>query len=174
MRIAKVSSTFLPSVGGGGVEWKVHHLATELTKLGHDVTIFTTHPKPQNKGIVQLSGEAPYQVVRCAASTRGFGYFGVTERLFKRAILRSHSSSGFDLVHTHHLWLATRIGLAVKDKTGLPVVATTCGHDIQVDEAMGYGIRLKPKFDRMVRQNLTEVDVVGSVCPATPRLRPVC
>ena len=163
MRIAKVSSTFLPSIGGGGVEWKVHHLAKELTRLGHDVTIFTTHPPPMNRGIVQLTSEAPYQVVRCATSTRGFGYFGVTERLFQRAILRSHSTSQFDLVHTHHLGLATRIGLSIKSRTGLPVVATTCGHDVQVNNAMKYGFRLKPKFDRMVRENLKAVDVVGSV-----------
>ena len=160
MRIAKVSSTFLPGVGG--VEWKVHYLAAELTRLGHDVTIFTSHLNLQKTGVMRLP-EQPYRVIRCSSSARGFGYFGVTEWLFKRAILRSHALNGFDLVHTHHLGLATRIGLAIKNKTGLPVVATTCGNDIQVYKAMGYGIRLKPRFDRMVRRNLKEVDVVGSI-----------
>jgi len=160
MRIAKVSSTFLPGVGG--VEWKVHYLATELARLGHDVTIFTTHPNPRKAEVMRLP-EQPYSVIRCCSSSPGFGRFGVTEWLFKRAFLRSHAANGFDLVHTHHLGIATRAGLAIKSKTGLPVVATTCGSDIQVNEAMGYGFRLKPKYDRMVRQNLKGVDVVGSV-----------
>lgn len=160
MRIAKISSTFLPGIGG--VEWKVHYLATELTRRGHDVTIFTTHPNPRKREVLRLP-EQPYNVVRCCPSSRGLGRFGVTEWLFKRAFLRSHASGKFDLVHTHHLGIATRIGVDIKTRTGLPVVATTCGSDIQVDKAMGYGFRLRPKCDRMVRQNLKEVDVVGSV-----------
>jgi glycosyltransferase involved in cell wall biosynthesis len=160
MRIAKVSSTFLPGVGG--VEWKVHYLATELARLGHDVTIFTSHPNPRKAEVMRLP-EQPYNVIRCCSSSKGFGRFGVTEWLFKRAFLRSHAANGFDLVHTHHLGIATRVGLAVKCMTGLPVVATTCGSDIQVNEAMGYGFRLKPRNDRMVRRNLKGVDVVGSV-----------
>jgi hypothetical protein len=81
MRIAKVSSTFLPGVGG--VEWKVHYLATELARLGHDVTIFTSHPNPRKAEVMRLP-EQPYNVIRCCSSSKGFGRFGVTEWLGNR------------------------------------------------------------------------------------------
>ena len=160
MRIAKVSSTLLPGVGG--VEWKVHYLATGLTRRGHDVTIFTTHPNPRKREVLQLP-EQPYNVVRCCSSSRGLGRFGVTEWLSKRAFRQSHAAGKFGLFHTRHVGIAARIGVDIKTRPGLPAVATTCGSDVQVDKAMGYGIRPRPKCDRMVRENLKKVDVVGSV-----------
>jgi D-inositol-3-phosphate glycosyltransferase len=53
--------------------------------------------------------------------------------------------------------------VVVKMLTGLPLVATTCGGDVQVLPEIGYGDRLKPRFDRLVRANSRRADVIGCV-----------
>ncbi len=160
MRIAQITGSFLPRIGG--VEWKVHHLSRELQTLGHDVEVFTTYP-----GALPLVPEMPvdhsYKVHRCAITMGGMGRLGVTNYLVSRAISREHRKRPFDVLHTHHLGNTTRIGIRVREKIGVPVVATTCGEDVQINEELSYGVRLDPEIEKMVRQNLVGVDAVGSI-----------
>jgi len=163
MRIALISGTFLPVVGG--VEWKVHYLASEYIKRGHEATVFTTRPEVTFKPI-PLPVHAEYEVVRCGIPLPGMGRLGVTEWLMRRAVLKHHARRPWDVLHCHHLGFPTRVGLGVKRRTGLPVVATTCGQDVQTVPELGYGDRLDPRLDRLARQNVRGVDIVGSISSA--------
>jgi glycosyltransferase involved in cell wall biosynthesis len=155
-----VSASFLPLTGG--MEWKVHHLATEYGKRGHDVTVFTCRA-PRAMKTTPLPAAPDYRVIRCSFQFPGIDRIRLSEFLFRRAILGHHRLQPFDVLHCHHLGLPTRFGVTVKLLTGVPVVATTCGGDVMVLPEAEHGDRLKPRFDRIVRFNLKHVDVVGSI-----------
>ncbi len=160
MRIGVITGSFLPNVGG--MEWKVHHLTEGYARRGHDVTLFTHRPRIL-PGPVRLPVAPSYRIERSSLPIPGFGRWGLTRWLFRRAVLRHHRRRPFDVLQSHHLGIPTQIADDVKRITGLPVVATTCGGDVQVLRELGYGERLDPRIDRLVRNNLKRVDVVGSI-----------
>jgi len=160
MRIAHVSATFLPIVGG--VEWKVHYLSQEYAQRGHRVTVFTLR-LPSGIPETALPSAPLYDVVRCGFPFRGAGRLGLNSWLLARAITSAHRREPFDVIHCHQLGPMAACSANVRQKTGLPVVVTTSGDDVNTIPAAGYGIRCAPRLDRMVRANVRRVDVVGSV-----------
>lgn len=160
MRIGLVCSTFLPSTGG--LEWKVHQLATEYTRRGHDATVFAGRPRVTLRAIA-LPVTPAYEVVRCGLPLPRIDRLGILGLIYRRAILARHRQKPFDVLHCHHLGMPTRFGVSVKEQTGVPVVATTCGADVMLHPESGHGDRRKPHVDRAVRYNVRHVDVVGSV-----------
>lgn len=160
MRIAQVSATFLPIVGG--VEWKVHYLSQEYAQRGHVVTVFTLR-QPGGIPDAPLPAAPRYRVVRCGYSFRGAGRLGVNNWLLARAILAEHRRDPFDVIHGHQLGPMAACCASVRRRTGLPVVVTTSGDDVNTIPSAGYGIRCQPRLDRMVRENVRAVDVIGSV-----------
>lgn len=163
MRIALVTGSFLPSVGG--VEWKVHYLATEYTSRGHDVHVFTVRP-PGHLSSVPMPVTPTYSLSRHGIHLRGMGRFGILDHLICRAIIREHRREPFDVLHCHHLGIPAKWGATVKARTGVPVVVTTCGDDVFAIPELNYGVMLEPRFDRMVRENCRSVDVIGSISRA--------
>lgn len=163
MRIAMVCGSFLPKIGG--LEWKVHHLATEFTHRGHDVTVFTVRPR-RTFAEIEIPVMPVYRIVRCGFPMPGIERSGVMRRIVARIIIREHRRQRFDVLHCHHLAGPTQWGLDVKARVGVPVVATTTGGDLQVNPEMCYGERRRPHIDRMVRDNLKKADVVGAVSHA--------
>jgi glycosyltransferase involved in cell wall biosynthesis len=160
MNIALITQSFLPDVGG--VEWKVHYLATEYAARGHEVTVFACKPKRKYKNM-PLSITFDYPVVRCCYEFPGNSLIGMDRLQYLRAILRHHRQRPFDILHCHPLGYSTLYGVDVKKKTGVPVVATTCGADVQIMPELHYGDRLNPRYDRIVRKTLQAIDVVGSI-----------
>lgn len=163
MRIGVVTESFLPQVGG--LEWKVHYLATQYVKAGHEVVVFAGRPT-YVLGNPPLPVEPAYRLVRCSYSMPGFGKLSIGFHLMRRAVLAYHRRTPLDVLHCHHAGGPTRVGAAVKQATGLPVVATTCGKDVQVMPELGYGDRLNARLDRIVRSNMRQIDVVGSISSA--------
>ena len=166
MRIAQITGSFLPVVGG--LEWKVHYLATEYRRRGHDVVVFCTPPAREDDGPMPIVPD--YEVIRTGPPPwKGMGKLGITNLCVSRRVLREHRRRSFDVLHCHNLVQPTHQGLMVKRRTGLPVVATTCGGDIMLAPEIGFGVRLDPYYDRMVRENLRRVDLVGCVSGAIHR-----
>ena len=163
MHIGLITSSFLPVVGG--MEWKVHFLASAYHLHGHQVTVFTIRPRLSLRQ-PELPQIPSYRLIRTGWPLPGGGRFGFTARSLSRAVLNLHRQEPLDLLHCHHLGIPTRAGLEVKRKTDLPVVATTCGADVQTYPSLGYGARLNSSIDRMVRENLTAVDAVGAISPS--------
>jgi len=163
MRIALITESFLPVVGG--LEWKVHYLATEYLKHGHEAIVFTGRPS-LSVGAVKMPVPHRYQIVRCGQPIPGIARLGIIDRLIKRAFLAEHRREPFDIVHCHHLGLATKIGVDIKHATNLPVAATTCGADVQKVPEINYGDRLDPAADAVATNNVRSIDVVGSISSA--------
>lgn len=160
MNIALVTGSFLPQVGG--LEWKVHYLGNEYIKRGHSVTVFA------NRTYVSMKPISPevdydYDLIRCAQPLKGIGRFGIDRFFFRRAILKSHRNYPFDVLHCHGAVVAARYGLDVKEKINIPVVVTTTGGDVQMIPEINYGNRLDPRLDRIFKDNLQKVDIVGSI-----------
>jgi phosphatidylinositol alpha 1,6-mannosyltransferase len=160
MNIALVTQSFLPKVGG--LEWKVHYLATEYVACGHSVTVFATKPKGKYRDM-PLSVTPSYLIERCCYGFPGCSRMGIDRLQYLRAILTHHRQHPFDVLHCHPLGYSTLYGVDVKKKTGIPVVATTCGADVQIIPELNYGDRLNPRYDRIVRKTLQAIDVVGSI-----------
>jgi glycosyltransferase involved in cell wall biosynthesis len=144
------------------MEWKVHQLATEYARRDHAVTVFAGRPRVR-LGSIALPVVPTYEVVRCGFPLPRIDRLGILELLYRRAILARHRRAPFDVLHCHHLGMPTRFGVAVKERTRIPVVGTTCGADLMLHPASGHGDRLKPYIDRIVRDNVRQIDVVASV-----------
>lgn len=163
MRIGVVSGAFLPNVGG--LEWKAHYLASLYVQRGHDVVVFAGRPWITFKQ-VPMPVTPTYKLVRCAQPVPGVERLNLAKHFYRQSILSEHRRRPFDLLHCHHIGPSTSYGLSVKAVTGLPVVATTCGSDVLSIPEIGFGERLQPRFDRQVRRNVHQVDVVGSISSA--------
>jgi len=160
MRIALVSGTFLPMVGG--LEWKVHFLATEYVRNGHEVVVF--HDRLPCKHGGPLPIKPHYSVIPLGLrGFSGYGRLGIASWLCHRQILAYHRRNPIDVIHCHGIDLPTRYGLLVKLKTGVPVVATTAGHDVIPMSAIGWTLRTRPFYEKLIRQNMCAVDAVGAI-----------
>ncbi len=124
MRIALVAEDFYPQLGG--VPEHVHHLALELQRSGHDVTVLTSHMRGDCPG----NFRDQYPVRRLGTSVVVYANGGVSRitvgwRLGHRleGILREGQ---FDVIHLHG-GLAPTFGILtpiVARRVGVPVVAT--------------------------------------------------
>ena len=159
MNIGIITLSFLPSVGG--LEWKVHYLATEYVKSGHDVTVFASRHNMFSKPLLQI--EPVYKLIWCGYPIPGLCRIGVTGLLYKKRIMTEHAKKTFDILHCHPVMEPALYGIKVRKKTGIPVVATSCGGDLQKFPQYQYGYRLKPRRDKLVRKAVRNSDVIGSV-----------
>ena len=156
MKIALLTLSFWPV--RGGMEYVVHDLATALHDLGHDVTVFA----PRGKFLPEEI-EHRYRLERFGWNFRGAFRFGFNTWPLKRVFGRLHRESPFDVINIHSAYLATSYGLTINRKFGVPIVITCHGHDIQRDREIGYGLRLDPKKDRLIRRNLEASDLTVSI-----------
>jgi len=156
MNIALVALNFLPA--RGGMEFVVHDMAETLHDSGHDVTVFA--PRWKN---LPAEHDHRYRLVRFGWNFRGAFRFGFNKWPLRRAFDRLHRDQPFDVINSHSAHLSTSYALGLKRKFGVPVVVTCHGHDIQRDPATGYGLRLNPKDDRLIRRNLESADLAVSI-----------
>jgi glycosyltransferase involved in cell wall biosynthesis len=160
VRIGLITGTFLPNIGG--LEWKVHFLATEYCRRGHDVTVF--HVKLPRRRDGPLPIKPSYEVVAIGPRPfPGYGRLGIGEYLFTKRLLAFHQRAPLDVLHCHGIDVPTRFGVRVKHKTSVPVVATTSGHDIIPMPSIGWNLRTRPYYERMIRNNMRQIDAVGAI-----------
>ena len=160
MKIALVTLSFLPV--RGGMEFVVHDLASALQSGGHDVTVFA--PARRDK-----AEEEPhdYTLVRFGWTFRGAYRLGFNKWPLRKAFSRRHAERPFDVINSHSAYLATSYAHSLGDRFNLPVLVTCHGADIQREAEVGYGLRLTPKNDRIIRTNLEKASAVVSISPST-------
>ncbi|MBT6680737.1 MAG: glycosyltransferase family 4 protein [Chloroflexi bacterium] len=156
MKIALLTLSFWPV--RGGMEYVVHDLATALHDGGHDVTVFA--PRWKN-----LPDELPhrYRLERFGWNFKGAFRYGFNKWPLKRAFGQLHGEAPFDVINSHSAYLTTSYAMSLRRKFGVPVVVTCHGHDIQRHPETGYGLRLDPKKDRLIKANLEAVDLAVSI-----------
>ena len=148
LNIALAMSSFFPAVGGAQVT--ANNLGRHLIKQGHTVVLFVS-PKFW-RSLRKQSSEFPFKIlpmlpVQQSALPR-FGsiylkfqdvYLGYMQNKYKFDVWQSFGTypTGVSISHFTH-------------PRGIPHVVRTIGYDIQKDETIGYGYRLKPKLDHLI------------------------
>ena len=162
MNIALITLNFWPLTGG--MEMVVHDLATTLHDLGHAVTVYAPKQRRRYEEI-----EHRYRLVRFGWTLRGAFRFGLNKLVLARAFSRAHRSQPFDVLNAHSAYLATSYALGLKRRFNLPLLVTPHGADIQRLPEVGYGVRLDPAKDRLIRRNLVEADMAVSISKSVYR-----
>lgn len=160
MHIALLASSFLPAVGG--LEWKVHHLATEYVRAGHRVKVFAPRPGRDCRG-AEMPPVGGYEVVPCGFSGRGMGRLGIVPWLMRRAVRRTHCAAPIDVVHCHPLGVPSQVGVEAGLGGNTVVVATTSGNDVAWQTDEGVEERLPPHLHEWVRGSAARLDAIVAV-----------
>lgn len=117
MRIAHVTDSYLPRVGG--IEMHVHDLATQQRTLGHDVRVLTAAAYDGPRGEVPvLAYPGP------SGPLRLHGY---------RALHAAVARGGFDVVHAHLSLISPVAWVAVRAAVGARVPVVLTMHSVAPD-----------------------------------------
>lgn len=125
LRIAMAAPPWLkiPPEGYGGIEYVVHYLALELTKLGHEVELFST-------GDTTTTGQKNHWFYRDGQyrHIHGMLYESVTLPITQVLYALRHIRDGnFDIIHDHNGFLGPAIMSNLDPKHFPPVVHTLHG-----------------------------------------------
>jgi glycosyltransferase involved in cell wall biosynthesis len=143
-------SSFFPAVGGAQVT--ANNLGRYLTGRGHNVVVFVS-PKYW-RALGGLRSEFPFKILPMFPAQQSalprFGeaylklqdlYLSMMQRRYKFDVWQSFGvyPTGVSIGHFTH-------------KRRIPHVVRTVGYDIQKEESIGYGYRLNPKLDGLIKQ----------------------
>lgn len=143
MKILILTSTFLPTVGGG--EIAVHNLAEGLVDLGHEVLVCAEANKNARRH------RHRYVLWRYPVP-RGLYRTGLVDWWISLCLIRMARKWRPDLIEAHFIWPSGYGAILAKSVLRLPVVITCQGADIQSQPEINYGMRLNPRIDAKVRE----------------------
>ncbi len=156
LTIAFPTSSFLP--GLGGVEVGLHNIALRMQQRCHRPIVMVTAP---HYAALQTGWSLPYEVISFPPKVWGLvrhvpplgltildAWFEWARRRYSIDVWHCTMGwpTGVALVHYARRWRA------------IPHLVRCAGEDIQREPAIGYGVRLDPKVDALVRQWLTQAD----------------
>ncbi len=154
LKIAFVPSTFLPIIGGAEIQ--THNLANSISKIGHRIDIWNTKKSFYKKKLYKINN---FNKIVLNSTYILRYYFKIKFNFFlKKYIKNIVTSKNYDIWHFHSVNFKTLIIFEILKELNQKVVFTFHGADIQKDKKIGYGYRLKPKYDKMLRKNLKLVD----------------
>lgn len=161
LTIAMPISSFLP--GLGGMEVGLHNIAKRLAALGHRPIVMA--PAGNVRALRSAELELPYQVVAFPPKM-----LTLIEKCPELAL------SAFAIFFA---WVSRRYGIDVWHGTmgypigvalayfgrdgGVPALVRCAGQDIQTDPEIGYGMRLDPAVDQIVRHWLPQVPLLVAI-----------
>ena len=143
-------SSFFPAVGGAQVT--ANNLGKYLTEQGHNVVTFVS-PKFW-RALGKQRSQFPFKILPMFPAQQSalprFGsaylkfqnvYLTYMQRKYKFDVWQSFGAypTGVSIGHFTH-------------SRNIPHVVRTVGYDIQKDEEIGYGYRLNPKLDSLIRK----------------------
>lgn len=160
LTIGMPTSTYLPALGG--VEIGLHNIATRLLARGHTPVLAV--PAGSVRALRQTGIELPYKVESFPPKTltliQHWPDFGT--RFLASWLARFERRNRID---AWHATVGFPIGVAtIRHAAGKRAHLVRCaGEDIQVAPELGYGMRLNPKIDRLVRHWLPRADVLVAI-----------
>ena len=160
MNIGMLTASFLPVVGG--MEYVIHYLAEALAERGHRVVVFS-HKRCGTVDFVPAYEIVQYGTRLPFSARSGFELFDSLRKVAKYN--RRHK---LDLLHCHSATVGKE-GLRIGHKSGIPVVMTPHGEDVQRFPEIGYGVRLRPGWEEKIRYNLLHVDMVTAISESIER-----
>ncbi|MBF0123768.1 MAG: glycosyltransferase family 4 protein [Magnetococcales bacterium] len=151
LTIALPISTFLPNIGGAEVG--VHNIASRLLQQGHRPVVIASHPYPTL--LRQRGWQLPYPVQAFPPRI-----WGILERwpwlgflLLDRFFALLQRRWQFDY---WHVTMGYPVGVAFNHfaacRPDIAWLVRCAGDDIQIDRDIGYGMRLNPVVDQLVRR----------------------
>lgn len=146
----------------GGLEFVIHNLAKNLAAQGHNIYVFTSRASDGFDDRMQN-----YNIVRYACQLRGLGRLRVKPIVDNILLIyhfwQIHGVKKFDIINTHSAFNASSDGLCLSKIFRLPCIITCHGDDVQFDRVIGYGLRLSPKYDNIIINNLQKADKVVAI-----------
>lgn len=125
MRIAMLTNNYKPFVGG--VPISVERQARELTKRGHEVTVFapqyTWDCEDQREGTKDRK-EGSHRVIRFKTGRLRMENGAVYPKAISREILEGFKKQQFDCIHVHHPMYTGPMALYLGRRYNLPVIYT--------------------------------------------------
>jgi glycosyltransferase involved in cell wall biosynthesis len=154
LKIAFVNVYFTPFMVGGA-EWYVYNMSRELTRMGHEVHVFTadTYNGVKAKPEETLEGVRVHRLpLKLDLTYRLKVWNGLGEAL---------EAGGFDIIHTcdyaqPHSRIATKVG----KKTGIPVVLTVFDVHSMIPRAWYKQAPMKVMEGRLGRDTLLDADMI--------------
>jgi glycogen(starch) synthase len=138
MRVLLLSWEFPPLLVGG-LGRHVHALSTALAEAGHEVTVVTRHapgapPEELVDGVhVVRAPEDPLHVP--ASGPTLLAHVISANHAMTRAALRVAGGGRYDVVHAHD-WLVAHSAVTLREKLGVPLVATI--HATEIGRHQGW------------------------------------
>lgn len=156
MKICICSTTFLPKIGGA--EIVIHHLAKNLQKLGHQVTVLVPFKRKDfnNKKL-------PYSLHKLVLFSRFKQGHRWIENMIKTNLFIEYLRTRFDILHIHIAYPAGYAALTIKKIIHKPLVITCHGNDVQKMPEIFYGLRLNPQIEQKIRETLKLADAITSI-----------
>jgi glycosyltransferase involved in cell wall biosynthesis len=145
MNLCLYTATFLPTIGGA--ELVLHELASQLTRLGHSITVLAPKVRRGDNRVVATYRLRRYQR---PSSKR----FGVRQTLLY--LLHEYWRRPFAVLHCHGAYPPAYVGAAFKRLCHIPLVVRPHGADILPGEY----IRTNPRLEGRLRRALAAADVV--------------
>ena len=146
------------------MEYVIHHLATALHQQGNDVTVIAERVRWEPVGI-----DHDYKLIRYGPAIRGLRGIGLEYVSGLLAVWRAHKNNPFDIIHCHGVAIGGKRAAVLRKWLEIPVVMTPHGEDIQRIPEIGYGLRLDPKWDKIIEQNLMAADAVTAISQSVAR-----
>lgn len=162
MNIGHLIAQFYPVIGGA--EICVHNVGSALAEGGDTAIVITT--TPAGKGTV--TPDLPYAIERLHPRTCGL----LRRRPWLGRIYLHHRLRQLQRQHRFDLWQVTMgypLGVHALDffqRQRIPCILRCCGEDIQRVPEIGYGYRLDPAVDALVRQAYPRFDGLVALTPS--------
>lgn len=160
LTIGMPTSTFLPALGG--VEVGLHNIAARLAARGHTPIVVT--PAFNARALHRAGTNLPYKVVSLPPKTMTLIRYWPEPgtRFVARWLDRLDRRHNFDAWHGT---VGFPIGVSlIRAAAGRrPHLVRCAGDDIQVVPEIGYGMRLDPRVDRLVREWLPRADILVAI-----------
>jgi D-inositol-3-phosphate glycosyltransferase len=151
IRVCHLLTNFLPRQGGA--EYAAHFLAKYLAKAGIESVVQAAWMPD-----LPVVSNLPYEIHR-------YRYLPLVSSEFSKRVHLAveRRRRGFDILHAHMAYEPGYWGALHRARTGIPLVVTVHGGDVQVVPEIGYGARLRPGVEPKLRIGLANADVVGCV-----------
>lgn len=157
MKIAIISSTFFPRLGGA--EMVMHNLGMALTHAGHDVHMIVP-------GSPSLRHFHPPYTLTPLTIPRGSVRFGVLEYVIMANLIHLQKKHQFDVWQVFITYPAGYAAVLAKKFMNVPVVISAQGKDIQKLPEIGYGLRLNKRVERKIQHVVHKADALVTISDA--------
>ena len=158
MKIAFIPSTFLPIIGGAEIQ--THNLGNKISEK-HKVDIFLLKNTVIKKKKYKIK-VLPLYLINIVYLFKyylnldfTFFYFNYFKKLIKK--------EKYDIWHFHSLNYKTLLFILVLNKLNQKIAVTFQGADIQIQKNIGYGYRLKKKYNKLFLKTIRKIDIFFSI-----------